>query len=114
MSSSRGFLFLFFFVFSFFLTPLSRSEKDHIADMSLVESQFLLPLKAKMKNTGLLHTITSNLAMIRQFNSVLLEELSKPDAQVGKVFIRYVSPRNYAVVPSLFFLFFPFFFVFFL
>ena len=79
------------------LAELIQSEKDHIADMSMTESIFLLPLRAKLMRApeqALLHTVSTNLSMIRHFNQVLLEELQNQAVLVaerqliGKVFVR--------------------------
>ena len=70
------------------LRELVESEKAHVADLELVETNFLLPLKARVKDVALLSNVSSNLSMIRSFNLVLLDELVKTDASVGKTFCR--------------------------
>ncbi len=77
------------------LGEIIQSEKDHIADLGMTESNVLLPLKARMKHEqALLQSVSTNLSMIRNFNTVLLEELTNQAALpvdkqlIGKVFVR--------------------------
>jgi hypothetical protein len=68
------------------IAEIIGSERDHIADMGMAESIFLLPLKAKLRapDQALLHSVSTNLAMIRHFNQVLLEELQNQAVLVAE------------------------------